>query len=202
MKPLFACGKQNERTLTQFVERGSTHLPIAGASLYFAVGDKVFVSEAGGTELEFLGNALAVETNLLTTARPLSSDKDAGAHVWKPLEQFEFEIGRSSPFLRRLDTGIEILKTVGGQVYSTRVREPGWIEMLSFSKLSRANFLAFQDFLRNSLNDGLNEFAYVDEAADVAIVRLLTTQIEQHEAFPQLATLKIELAYVQKGQYV
>jgi hypothetical protein len=201
MKPLFARGKQNERTLTQFVQQGSTQLPIAGASLYFSVGDKIFVSEADGSELEFLGNALAVETNQLTTARGLAGDKDDGAHVWKPLERFEFEIGRSSPFLRKFDTGIEAQRTIGGQVYSTRVREPGWTEVLSFSKLSRANFFAFQDFLRDSLNDGLNEFTYVDEAGDIAVVRLLTTQIEQHEQFPQLATLKLELFYLQQGQF-
>jgi hypothetical protein len=201
MKPLFTLGKQIECPLTQFVEEGSNQLPIAGASIYFSVGDKIFVSESEGSELEFLGNATAVETNLLTTAHPLSSDKNAGALVWKPSAQFEFEIGRSSPFLRSFDTGIEIQKTVGGQVYSTRVREPGWTETLTFSKLSRSNFLAFQEFLQNSLYDGLEEFTYVDEAGEISIVRLLTTQIQQHENHPKLVTLKLELYYVQPGQY-
>ena len=90
IRPLFAKGKELERTLSQAELAGATdlHVPTPGD---FSPGDLIFIAEVDDSELEFLGPVQSVAGTTITVVHPLATDKADTATVWRAASAFQWQ---------------------------------------------------------------------------------------------------------------
>ncbi|MBN1867725.1 hypothetical protein JW916_10570 [Candidatus Sumerlaeota bacterium] len=199
IKPLFTRERELERSLSQSADAGSRVLYTASAS-DFSVGDRLFVSESDGSELEYLGAIAEVAPTSLTATFPLETAKSATARVWRPASAFQWETVTASPSVDRvLREGIVAERSVGGALWSARVADPWREDTLRFPGLSRAHFTAFRSWLASATRGGLDDFTWVDETRCVARVRLLDSGFDQKETVSRVVDLVLKLAVLEEG---
>lgn len=202
MRPVFVRGKMNEQTLSGSVSAGSCRLPVTGAIGYFTAGDLIFVSDADGTLVEFLGPATVVLANEVRTLGAVAMGRSTGARIWKPEHFFQWTVERAMPILRTHDTGIVARRSAGGVLYVTKVRETSISETLRFEDLRRSEAVQFTDWVEECLNGGLEKFTFCDGEGAVQISILLSTRILQNEKSYQHVTLELELECIESASYL
>ncbi|MCX7017109.1 MAG: hypothetical protein NTW86_31860 [Candidatus Sumerlaeota bacterium] len=201
-RPVFARGKEQEQSLTQAASAPTHHLYTAEASLNFAVGDRIFIAEADGSELEFLGAVTATAPTYLTTALALRASKSATALLWRAARAFVWPVEPSLPVEKQHSTGIVCARALGGTLYSTRVAEPNRVDTLRFARLPLPVFEEFREWVEHVLEGALLDFTYVDERAQVSTARLAAPRIAQRQPDEQLTEIELEIAIQTEGAYV
>ena len=200
IKPLFGKGKTLQRNLSHPEPAGSQTLHIASPG-GFSPGDRVFCSEVGGSELEYLGPVTSVEPDAIQVTHGLAAAKNASAIVWKPEGCFQWPTIASSPVERVFHEGIATERAVGGALWSVRTSDPWREDTLRFQGISRAHFAELRAWLAAHARGGLDDFTWVDEAREIARVRLLHCDFTQIEKTPHSMELAIQLAVLEEGDY-
>ena len=200
IKPLFAVAKNLERALSHAETAGATDLHVPSPS-DFSVGAPIFVSEANGAEMEFLGRIRAIGDDTISVAFGLAADKSATAKIWTPSSAFPWEAVTSQPMERSFHEGIRVEQSVGGALWSVRTAEPLRTDRLRFREISRSHFAAFRSWLSAQVRGGLDDFTWVDEERNVARVRLVRCDFTQVEERPRVVELIVDLAVLEEGGY-
>lgn len=196
MKPMFAKDKSSYRSLMFDAEAGATALPVLDADEYYSVGDWLFCSEDGETDIECLGPVVDASVEAVTATFPLATAKPAGSKVWTPLHLLRWSCGRSAPIQRVYDSGVVVQRVVGGALYHTRLREPFREETLVFERAPRSDYEAYFTWFRDVTDGGVEPFWLVDEERVVATVKFLDSTVEQHESPAGVARIVARLGWV------
>ena len=201
IRPVFARGKEQEQALSQAASAASNELYTANASTNFSIGDLIFASEADGSELEFLGPAIAVASTYLTTTLYLGEAKSATAVLWRAAAEFVWPVEPAFPLEKEHASGISTLRSLDGTVYSARLAEPRRTDRIS-SRIRWSDFEDLRQWIETNLTGGLDDFSYVDERGDVATARLVSPGINQKQDDEGLVDFDIDIAVTDEGVYV
>ena len=198
---VFAKGKTNERELSGASPPGSFALPVENASAYFDPGDLIFISDAEGAGVEFLGPATAVSESEVRCLLGLAGAYEAGDLCWKPTNFFLWKERRSLPARRILDTGVESRRSAGGVLYLTRISEAFFSEILRFEKVRMKKIAEFVVWVEEVLEGGVEKFSFCDEDRSVSVAALLSSEIVQDEKSPDAVALEMKLERVEEEKY-
>ena len=202
MRCVFAKGISNQRELSESSSAGSFILSVSNAKDYFNPGDLIFISDADGANLEFLGAATSVTTDKIQCLYALSLGRTTGALCWKPTHFLTWSRKRTMPLTRTLDTGVISRRSAGGVLYLSKVRESSHSELVRFENLRMKQVADFFSWLEEVINGGIEPFTFCDEDRQVSSVALVTTEIVQDETSSESIGLELELARIETGQYV
>lgn len=191
---LFARNKSAESQLQEQVPAGTKFITLSGANQKFSIGDDIFIATQEGTQIEYLGQALNVNTSGIATPFVVNQDYPPGSLLWKSQTCFRLNTGEELPVHHRLNTGLEIQRSLGGVLYSVRVREPFRTAILQIPNISSKTYDELERWIISKLDYGLQEFTYVDHQRAVASVRLLNAELNYQENKPGYAVLTLELA--------
>jgi len=176
MIPLFCQGRAVERPTSQAVGMGAKQIPTDDATSYFSAGERVFISEADGSEVEYLGTIASVATNSVTVELATEAAKSEGAKLWTPEAMFEWpmQTGTARPPAggRVRHGGVEVVRSLGGEAYATRLGSAYVTESVRFENLTDERFGQLSSWLEQEADGGLEEFTYVDGSRVVRRVRL------------------------------
>lgn len=202
LKPLFAKGKELERPLTHSANAGENFLRCAN-SYEFGIGQRTFVAESDGAELEYMGPVtMAGDPPWVETVLSLKQAKTVTATLWRAQTFFQWETVTSQPVQRAFHEGIVVERSVGGRLWSVRVADPLREDTLRFTGVSRPSFAAFQGWMAAATRGGLEEFTWVDEERQIARVRLVNCDLVQVENSPRTLAIDLKLAVLAEGEYV
>ena len=201
MRCVFAKGKLNQRPLSAPASKGSFILPVENASLYYAPGDLIFLSDAGGANVEFPGPVTSVSSMEIQCLSAVSRRRAGGSLCWNPLHELLWPQKRSSPIRRTRDTGVEIRRSSGGVIYLTKIREASCSEILRFESLRLMEMVDFTFFLQDALLDGIEPFTFCDESSVVYTAALVSSRILENEASPNATGIEMEIARIKEGRY-
>ncbi|HOE62385.1 MAG TPA: hypothetical protein PKW18_00870 [Candidatus Sumerlaeota bacterium] len=201
MFPLFAKGKTNERPLIAPALRGAFRFSMQNASLYFAAGDLIFISDANGARVEFLGKATSALSSEVRCLYGLSYSRAAGAICWKPANAFCWKAPRLLPSAEREETGVIARRSVGGVLFLTKIKEATRSLSLTISAVRKNDASAFSHWVRDILRGGIEPFAFCEEYAPVRKAALISSRIAQKENFPEQIAVEIELEILAAGDY-
>lgn len=199
---LFARGKYNEQQLQETFSAGSKVIPLANADQYFEPGDDIFVATDVAQQIEYLGQALAVSSTGISVPFVAMNDYPAGSSVWRPATFFRLAVGEELPIRREINTGVVIQRSLGGVVYSARVKEPFRKIFVQIPHFSRATYQSLEQWLGAELDYGLKDFVFVDHQRSVMTCRLLNSELNYAEHQPGYARLELELAICSLPGYV
>jgi hypothetical protein len=202
IKPLFAKGKELERTFASETSAGSATLEVA-APEDFALGDRVFVANADGSALECVGPVTEVSEDAITVRYGLKWARGTTARVWRAQRVFQWETVSEEPVASVFRDGIRAERSVGGAVWSVRTGDPAREDTVRFSGVSRGGFAAFRAWLEAAARGGVDDFTWVDETRQPARVRLLESGFAPAQGVEVLRSLDltIRLAVLEEGGY-
>lgn len=206
MKPIFALGKTNERSESGSLSAGTKTIAVTNASTYFSVGDPIFVSEANGTEVEYLGEATAVDSSTVTVSYALVEAKGPGYKVWKPTYHVLMPYDISSPYDKLTTLGVQTQRTQSGIPYRTRIADPYTIVTLTWEKLPASALASLDFFIIIRLNYGIEKctigfYDYKASRAYSVTATLLIDELPYTEPIPHLAPLEIPFQIDLVGAY-
>jgi hypothetical protein len=189
----FARGKENEQTLSDVVVAGALQIALPGADGLFAPGDILFISEADGSETEFLGGVTGVTASRVSFALPVRRSKNSGARLWRAEDHLGLSAQCVEPLVRRLDPGVVVLRSVSGGIYSVRVAEPGEETKLKLVGITPQSEAQWLDWLLGATQGGLASFTLVRPDRSPAAVRLAERPILRERRSGAAAAMTIEL---------
>jgi len=201
MIPIFCRDKATERPTSQAVGIGATDIPIADASSYFAAGERVFISESDATEVEYLGTIRAADSDSITVEFATAAAKGAGAKVWTPDKVFEWPAGEDARAKRIRHSGVEVVRSLGGVAYATRLALPYEVEEVAFESLTDGRRAQLEDFFDEAADGGLDAFTYVDAARGVWRVRLDAPVLEWGRTARGLLAVEFRLQLLEGALY-
>jgi hypothetical protein len=201
IRPVFAKGKEQEQALSQAAPASANQLYTPSASANFSVGDLIFIAEADGSELEFLGPVIAVAPTFLTTTLWLGEGKSETAVLWRAAESFSWPVEPAFPLEKEFASGIKAARSLDGTVYSARLAEPRRTDRLS-ARIRRSDFDDLRQWIDANLNGGLDDFSYVDERGGVAKGRLISPSITQKQDDEGLVDFELDIAVIAEGVFV
>ena len=202
MLMLFARGKYNEQQLQENFPAGSKDIPLANAEQFFEAGDDIFVATADALHIEYLGQAVAVSSTTISVPFVAVNDYPVGSSVWRPATFFRLTVGEELPIHRGLYTGVLLQRSLGGVIYSARVKDPFRKVFVVIPNISRATYQALEQWIVGELDYGLKEFVLVDNQRSVMSCRLLNSELNYTEHQPGYAKLELELAICALPGYV
>lgn len=202
MKPLFAKGVSGQHIVSQSIAHDTNLIYITNANAYYSAGDEIFISESNGLSLEYLGQATSVDSTKIITTFNVSEGKSSSAIVWKPTDLLKFYVSPSSPKDRKYYSGIDVVRTEGGVSYSSKISDSYEITTLTFENYPRDNFAEIESWLKDTLNDFLEEFSYIDEQRQVCVVRILDNTVGHFEKNIKNVDFKINLEIIEKDEYI
>lgn len=207
MNPIFAKGKTNEQSESGSVAAGVTVIPVADANSYFAVGQPIFISETDGTEVEYLGPAIAVSTSAVTVTHALQQAKGPGYKVWRPTDYVLMPYGISSPFDGTLALGVETQRSLGGEVYRTKTEDSYKQAVLTWDKLKALTWIIMRTFIVDVLNCGIYKCTIgYEDSTQLKIVSvtatLLMVEIPHLERTPGLVRGQVIFQVAEEDAYV
>lgn len=202
LKPIFTKGTALHRSLNSAPQAGARIL-YCDESRDFSIGDRVFVAEADGSELEYMGVVrVSGDPPWLETTLSMKKAKSANAAIWRAQSVFQWETVTAAPVQRVFHEGIVVDRSVGGGLWAVRVADPVREDTLRFNGVSRASFAAFRAWLAASTRNGLEEFTWVDEERQIARVRLLRCDLVQAENAPRTLAFDLKLAILAEGECI
>lgn len=201
MFPLFAKGKTSERPLIALAARGAFRISVQNASSCFAAGDLIFISDADGARVEFLGRATSVLSSEVRCLYGLSFNRAAGALCWKPAFAFCWKTSRALPAAEREETGVKARRSAGGVLFLTKVKETSRSIALTIHALRKGEASAFSLWVRDVLRGGIEPFTFCEEYSPVRKVALLSSRIIQKEISPDRISLEMELEHLGAENY-
>jgi hypothetical protein len=202
MTPLFCQGKDIQRETSAAVGIGARLIPTAEANSYFRPGVRVFISEPDATEVEFLGAIQSVASDSITVELATQAAKNEGAKLWTPLAVFEWPAGAAGATRRIHQGGVEVVRSLGGVAYATRLHSPCETENVRFDNLTDERFELLSSLFTQQANDGLEEFTYVDDGRAVWRVRLEAPTLESSRNARDLVVVGFNLHLLDAASYV
>jgi len=202
MIPLFCQGKDVQRETSEAIGIGARQIPTADAANQFRAGERVFISEPNGAEVEYLGTIQSVATDSITVELATAAAKSEGAKLWTPQEMFEWPAGALGAAQRSCHSGVEVVRSLGGVSYATRLHSPYETEKVRFENLSDERFEQLSSWFEQQANGGLDEFTYVDGAHAVWRVRLDAPTLEWSCTARDLVAVEFNLHLLSAPSYV
>lgn len=206
--PVAAYGKSSQTTLSSSAAAGATVLPLDNSGGAFAVGDQVFVSEAGGGELQYLGPVVVAGSSSITVTYPLQLAKLSSAIAWHATQFMAFEQGSTACYAEHdSEEGVTIDVSRGGAVSATRIGEAVAKLRLSFGAALATDFVAYRAWVRTLRGGGVHSFslAYYDETAGASVVhevRDAMTGFSAQRRMNEHVTFERQFFIVNEGTYV
>jgi hypothetical protein len=122
--PVFARGKGTQRTVSSYaIGTSSTVVTLSAAASPMAVGQHLFVSNADGTAVEYLGKIRAVSGSQVTASLVAQGARAAGALAWTPAAVWQAATVPSAVYEPSYVSGVETLETAGPALLHTRAAE-------------------------------------------------------------------------------
>lgn len=202
MIPLFCQGKDVQRETSEALGIGVRQIPTADADSHFFAGQRVFISETDETEIEFLGIILSVAADSITVEFATQAAKNSGAKLWTPPAVFDWPAGTADSSRRTRHSGVEVVRSLGGEAYATRLREPYNIEIVQFDNLSDERFARLFLWFDQNADGGLEEFTYVDAARAVWRVQWESPMLEWSRNPRGLVVVGFQLHLLSEASYV
>jgi hypothetical protein len=193
-------GKENEQTLGEIVAAGAREIALAGADLIFAPGDQLFISEADASETEFLGAATNVTSAEVEFALPLAKSKNTGALLWRSARAFAASAEESLPLREAIHTGAIIERSLGGEIYAVRAREPHTLLQWGLDGLTPAREAEFRAWFA-AAGAGLDPFTLVSPARKLTAVRLADENYQRTTHPGGRISLRFSLAIDAENQF-
>jgi hypothetical protein len=197
----FAQGKSAEQTLDDVTLAGATQIALAGADAIFAVGERLFTSEADGSEAEHLGRVTAVDSAAVDFSLPLKKSKDSGALIWRATTSIALYAEESAPPRRRIATGVDVARSLGGVVYAIRTAEPMTTLEWTLENLTPEREAALAAWLDAATQGGLAPFTAVDPARTLSAVQLWDGAFARLGERGGRRAMKFALLLLGEGEY-
>lgn len=196
---MFAKGTGAQSCLTQAAAAGVRSLPLAGAG--FAPAQRLFISEADGSEIQWLGRVTQAGSSTISFSRPLELAKSAGARLWSAAATLE--LSTESLLLERktVETGILTERSAGGQYYALKLTAPKTVLRLALAAEDSSLEEALMGWLEEQTGWGLDPFTLVNPENGICIVRLSGEPISQEQSASGKRRLVFSLAIAQEGAY-
>lgn len=201
MIPIICQDKATERPTSQAVGIGATDIPITNASSYFNAGERAFISEPDATEVEYLGTIQAADADSITVEFATAAAKGSGAKVWVPDKIFEWPAGKEVRVRRVHDSGVEVVRSLGGKAYATRLRTAVEVEHVTFENVTDERRTELTDFFDQAADGGLDAFTYMDAARAVWQVRLDAPTLEWRRTARDLLAVEFRLQLLDPAVY-
>jgi hypothetical protein len=202
MIPLFCQSKSTQHVTSEAIGAGVREIPAADANAFFGEGERLFVSEPDGSEAEFLGRIQEIATDVITVELATQAAKGAGAKLWTPEAVFDWPVGDDVHSTRERQSGVEVVRSLGGAAYATRLRTACVSETVRFENLTDERFAALLDWIEQRSEDGLEEFTYVDVARVVRRVRLAVPSLEWHRNARDLTVADMGYFFLAESSYI
>ncbi len=201
MITLFAQGKEDEQQVQGTLTAGTRFIPINNPGEYFQMGDEVFVGKPDNAYVEYPGRVVSVDVSGIFVQFALKENYPAESTVWKPASTIPLCGGKVTRVHKRVDTGLKIQRSLGGVLYTTRVRDPFRVVHLTLPTVSQLTYLMLENWIVVQLDYGIKRFTFVDQQRNVQIVRLLNPELEYEEYQPGMANLDLDLAVYEESGY-
>ncbi|MCX8038274.1 MAG: hypothetical protein N3D11_14695 [Candidatus Sumerlaeia bacterium] len=202
MIPLFCQSKDVQRETSAAVGAGVRIIPTLGAAESFRAGRRVFLSKFDLTDIEFLGSIQSVAADAVTVAFATRESKGPGAKLWTPQSLFEWPVSLEPAVQRTQQTGVEVVRAIGGPAYATRLRQPQWVETVRFDDLTDERAAQLAEWFDQQAAGGLEQFSYVDAARVLWRVALDTPVLEWSRNARHLLSVGFRLQLIAQGEYV
>ena len=206
MKPIFAVGKTNECIETTTIGIGTTTIVVGSATNSFSVGDPIFVSENNDSEVEYLGEATAVDATTVTVTHATIAAKSSPFKIWKPTNSVKMPYGVATPWERSVPLGVQTQRTQAGTAYRTKVSDIYTLITLNWNDLPESDCTSLNTFIITTLNYGVNNctIGYYDFSAGriySVIATLLMNDLSHYETFPEYTPISIQFQIVSADTY-
>jgi hypothetical protein len=198
---IFAQGRQAERTLSGGVDAGAAQIALANANTFFNSTELLFISEADGSGVEFLGAVTAVDDATVSFTLPLKQAKSSGAKLWKPITRFNLASEKFLPLTREIETGASVERSLAGVNYAIRTAQPFTRLTLQWEGLAPAHEEAFVAWLEAASQGGLIPFTIVYPARRIQAVRLDHGGYSRIEKPGESRTVKLPLRLEAAAEY-
>ena len=202
MIPFFCQAKAIQREASEPVGIGARQIPTLGAGIYFDAGDRIFISEADATEVEYLGSVVSVAADAITVELATAKAHGAAAKLWTPLDVFEWPAGLPEAARTMYHSGVEVVRSLGGVAYSTRLASPYEVESVRFENLTDERAAQLLTWIDQQADGGLLEFSYVDGARVVWRARLDAPTVEFSRNSRDLLVAAFNLHLLSEASYV
>ena len=202
MIPFFCQAKDIQRETSEPVGVGARQIPTLGAGSYFHAGDRIFISEADETEVEYLGSVVSVAADAISIELATAKAHSTAAKLWTPLNIFEWPAGPPGAAQRTYHGGVEVVRSLGGVAYSTRLASPHEIESIRFENLTDGRAGQLSAWIEQEADGGLLEFTYVDPSRTVWRARLDAPTVEFSRNSRDLLVAAFNLHLLSEASYV
>lgn len=192
---ILASGREAEQILGDVTPVGAATIAVAGADIIFAAGDLLFISEADGSETQWLGRVAYLSPVSISFSRPLRSSKNSGARLWRAASAIVVP-ENALPARRTRAGGVVVERSLGGRFYAIRVAEPSETFTLELGGLTPAETRAVIEWL-----DELQPIALLGPAGDLAAARLSGEPVVRELDRAGRATLKLPFILMAEEVY-
>lgn len=198
---MMARGRTNETSLEEVTAAGVRNISLTGADALFAVGDFLLISEADGSETQWLGRVTATSASGVSFTVALARSKNTGARLWRAASVLELTGLDALRERRTLATGVVVERSLGGDFLAVKVSEPRDSASLAVSGLTPQNEQALLDWLREETGWGLEAFALIGPAGEMTAVRLSGEAITRETGKGTRVSMTMPIMTVGKGIY-
>lgn len=168
----FAKGKNTERTVLDVVTAGSFQAQAAAAWTLFTPGEYLFISEADGSEPEFLGMITESLGNTVTFTLPVLKSKDSDAVLWKPSSLLSLQGDVAYPVTRTSESGVTVHRSLAGDVYAVRTGVASETIEIRLKELTSASERAVRDWLDANSTGGMEPFTIIGPDREMNGIRM------------------------------
>jgi hypothetical protein len=198
---MLAKGRAGERVLTAVIPAGGKSIALAGADTIFALTQRLFISEADDSELQWLGRVTQVTSSAVSFSRTLKLAKSSGAKLWRAASVFDLPMDAPLPARRTTETGVVTQRSAGGEFYAIQVAEPRTTLRLVLNDLTPSSEDTLLAWLAEQTRWGLDPFTLLDSSGAPSVVRLAEGPIEQEREAGGRRRLTLPLTIVEEGAY-
>lgn len=202
MIPFFCKSKDIERTTSGAVGVGATEIPTVDAPSYFTAGDRLFISDPDGAGVEYLGTVVSVGSAMLTVEFATATARAAGDIIWTAQSRLDWPPGKRASIVSTKRSGVEVVRSLGGLGYATRLHDAYRVETVRFENLTDDRFATLSLWFDQQTNGGLDEFTYVDSDRVVRRVRFDAPQLEWRRTAEDLIALAFNLQLLAESSYI
>lgn len=197
----FCRDRESQSLLDASMESGGHVIPLDDANLLFSVGDLVFISEADGSELEFLGGVREVDADSMECALPARTTKAAGAHFWKAMASIHVAAESAQPLARKIVSGVSLERALSGTHYAIRTAATRETLDLKLDGMTTQRERSLHEWLKVQTQGGLLPFTLVAPERRVLAVRFDAGALERAERDVTRASVRLPLVIESEGGY-
>jgi hypothetical protein len=198
---ILAHGRSQQQSLGDVTAAGATSIALAGADAIFAPGDWLFVSEADGSEAQWLGRVTQTTFSAVSFSRPLAFSKNSGALLWRADSALATPTEGALPERRSIVPGVAVERTRAGDWFAVQVAEPAESLALALEGLTPQAERDALDWIAAAIGWGLSPFAVIDPAGAMYAARLAGEPIVRERSAGGRRRLVLPIALVEEGAY-